>query len=70
MSLSREQLIELVTKIMNTEGTEEEIDEMFQQLRRNVIHPGIGNLIFWDERGLSAEEIVDEALAYKPIILP
>ncbi|WP_051507377.1 hypothetical protein [Saccharibacillus sacchari] len=34
----------------------------------NVSLPGISDLIFWDD--LEAEDIVDRALAYQPIILP
>ncbi|WP_283809039.1 hypothetical protein [Tumebacillus amylolyticus] len=43
---------------------------MIELLERNVLHPEVSDLIFWDKRELKAEEIVDEALAYKPIILP
>jgi hypothetical protein len=35
----------------------------------NVPHPDASNLIFYHKPRLTTEEIVDKALAYKPIIL-
>ncbi|GIP24392.1 MULTISPECIES: bacteriocin immunity protein [Paenibacillus] len=67
--LSRDELIILVRKIMNCEGTEHEIDEMMNLLVRNVPDPNVSNLIFWSDIEYSPEEIVDKAMSYKPIIL-
>lgn len=69
MELTRDELIELVNKIMEVKGTEEEIDEWLSMVKRNVPHPNVSDLIFWDERELTSIEIVDEALSYKPIII-
>lgn len=66
--LAREELIELVKKIMDCDGTEEEIDNMILELEENVPHPEISDLIFWGE-DKTAEQIVDIALNYKPIML-
>ena len=65
--MEREELIELVDKIMKCEGTEDEIDNMIEVLRKNVIDPEVTNYIFYEEN--TPEEVVDKALAYKPIIL-
>jgi hypothetical protein len=65
--MTREELIDLVKEIMAAEGTEEEIDQKLSLLRKNVPHPRVSNLIYHDD--LSAEEVVDKALAYKPIQL-
>ena len=67
--LSRLELIELVDKIMKSKGTEEEIDNMIEELEKNVPHPEVSDLIFWNEEELTPEQIVDIALAYKPIQL-
>ncbi len=68
--LNREELIILVQRIMDVDGTEEEIDQMMDTLEANVIHPEVSDLIFYSKKeDPAAEEIVDEALAYKPIIL-
>jgi len=75
-SLSRDELVELVRKIMNFEGTEKEIDESMDILEKNVADPQVTGYIFWPSRytspprELSAEEVVDRALSYQPIILP
>ncbi len=68
--LKREELVELVKKIMNAEGSEEEVNEMINLLKENVPHPEVSNLIFWSKKELTAEEVINEALLYKPIILP
>ena len=65
--MSKEELIELVDKIMKCEGTEEEVDSMIDILKRNVIDPEVTNYIFYEEN--TPEEVVNKALAYKPIIL-
>ncbi|WP_195575577.1 bacteriocin immunity protein [Paenibacillus sp. 1001270B_150601_E10] len=67
--LSRDELIILVRKIMNCEGSEHEIDEMINLLERNVPDPHVSDLIFWSDIEYSPEEIVDKAMSYKPIII-
>ncbi|PWW44841.1 MULTISPECIES: bacteriocin immunity protein [Paenibacillus] len=63
-------LVELVRKLMNAEGTEDELDEMLNELQQQLPYAEISNLIFWDDRDLTPEQIVEEALAARPIILP
>ncbi|GEC91337.1 bacteriocin immunity protein [Brevibacillus brevis] len=70
MGLSKKELVELVEKIIRVDGTEEEIDEMMNLLEKNVPHPEVSDLIFWNEKELTPEEIVEEALNYMPIKLP
>jgi uncharacterized protein YlzI (FlbEa/FlbD family) len=78
--MTREELIELGKKIVNCEGTEEEIDKMYEVFSINVAHPNGANLFFYPENynarkdniseyNPSVEEVVDKCLAYKPIIL-
>ena len=65
--MTRDELILLVDKIMICQGTENEIDEMIKLLEKNVIDPEVTNYIYYEEN--TPEEVVDKALAYKPIIL-
>ena len=66
--MTREELIELVKEIQNVKGkTEEQIDNLIDVLEKNVPHPSPSDLIYWDN--LTAEEVVDKALSYKPIQL-
>lgn len=69
--IDRAKLIELVQKIMDTDGTEEEIDAYTEIVGRNVpCRVGfVSDLIFWPDKERTAEEIVDLALAYMPIAL-
>ena len=59
--LNRKEIIELVNIIRNPK------EELIFKLKRNVIYPNPSDLIFYTE--LSAEEIADKILAYKPILL-
>jgi hypothetical protein len=65
--MTREELIELVKEIMTAEGTEEEISQKLALFKKNVPHPRAADFIYHDD--LSAEEVVDKSLAYKPIQL-
>ena len=65
--MTREEMIALVEKIKKCQGSEKEIDEMIELLERNVSDPEVTNYIFYKEN--TPEEVVDKALAYKPIFL-
>ena len=71
VNMSEEELVRLVQRIMDHDGTEEEVNQMMHKLEANVPHPEVSDLIFWNKDGdLTAEEVVKRALAYKPILLP
>lgn len=65
--LTRDELVELVKKIINCDGSEAEIDEMLFVLQQNVADPAVTDYIYYDEK--TAEDIIDLALAYKSIQL-
>ena len=70
-ALSREALIELVTKLIDPKLSDNEAGRLGQIFNENVPHPAGSNLIFWPSHAgvpdeLKPEEIVDIALAYKP----
>lgn len=44
--LTKAQIVDLVTRLYNGEGSEEEAGEWINLLQRNVPHPDISNLIF------------------------
>ena len=78
--MTRDELIELGKKIVNCEGTEQEIDKMIQLFDNYVPHPNGANLFYYPEKynartfDISTykpiiEEVVDKCLNYKPIIL-
>jgi len=67
--LNREELLDLVRNIcLCNYESEEECQELLQKVRDNVLMPDISNLIFKHDPELTAEEIVEKALSYKPII--
>jgi hypothetical protein len=66
--MTRKELIELVTSIVQVNGkSEQEIDNLIEIFRNNVPHPSPTNLIYHED--LAIEEIVDKALSYKRIQL-
>lgn len=65
--MKRQELIELIEKIQRSEGTEEEADDDIDLLCRSVADPQAVNYIFQED--LSAEEIADRIMNYKPIQL-
>lgn len=67
--LNREELIALVQKIMKAEGTEEELHHDIALLRQAVLDPKVTDYIFWSKEELTAEQVVDKALEYRPILL-
>ncbi|WP_309398744.1 bacteriocin immunity protein [Cerasicoccus maritimus] len=67
--LTREELIALVERIENAEGSENEIDRMIEVLEENVPDPNVSDLIFYPEEKMTAAQVVDKALAYTPITL-
>ncbi|PSV98000.1 hypothetical protein [Photobacterium lipolyticum] len=67
MSDTKEYLIELVQQLMDCSGSEEELDEILVKVKSMVVDPYISDYIYWSD--LSAEEVVEKALSYKPICL-
>jgi hypothetical protein len=67
--LSKSNLIEIVKKIKEADfDTEEDLDNALYLFLDNVPDPEASRLIYNIKPSLSPEEIVDKALAYKPII--
>lgn len=64
--LDRLQLIDLVKRIMACDGTEQQVDQWLQMVKQNVPDSNVSDLIYHSEREMTAEEIVDAALAFKP----
>jgi len=69
MAYTTAQLVEIVRRLQNGEGTEEEDLEWLAVLQRELPDPAVTDLIFHHDPSLSAEEVVDEARRYRPIEL-
>jgi hypothetical protein len=68
--LTKLQLIDIVRRLMESDGTEEELDHLQSKLTQAVPHPAVSDLVFYPPVPMSAEEIVEVALAYKAVALP
>jgi hypothetical protein len=64
---SREELIHMVQQLIDADLSEEEEDRLVEELKASVLHPRITDLIYYNTPKLTAEEVVEKALAYRPI---
>ncbi|MEV4680092.1 e9imm peptide [Streptomyces kurssanovii] len=73
VELSRAEAVTLVRRIMEADhASEGEVNDWLARLDRALACPSgyVSGLVFWPpERELSAEEVVDQALAYRPTVL-
>ncbi|MFD5429276.1 e9imm peptide [Streptomyces sp. NPDC127084] len=69
--MSRGEAIPLVQCLMDGSVTDEDqADAILDALQRGLACPHVSDYIFWDsDPELTAEKVVDRALAYKPISL-
>ncbi|MGW3346825.1 hypothetical protein ACWDA3_26235 [Nonomuraea rubra] len=71
--LNRAEAISLVQRIMDGEyGDERELDGWLEKMGRSLVCPSeyVSDLIFWPGgTELTAEQVVDQALSYRPIAL-
>ncbi|MFD7615100.1 e9imm peptide [Streptomyces sp. NPDC059828] len=69
--MSRREAIPLVQRLMDDSVTDEHhADAILDALQRGLACPHVSDYIFWDfDPELTAEKVVDRALAYKPIAL-
>jgi len=68
-TLSKEELVSLVERIIRAEDSEQILDSLIEKLSCSVSDPNVIDYIYWHTPELSAIEVVEKALAYKPIIL-
>ena len=63
------EIIDIVNKIRSLDklGNNKESNILLEKLENGVIDPEISNYIYWSE--MSAEQIADKVLNYKPIYL-
>ncbi|MEU2619536.1 e9imm peptide [Streptomyces sp. NPDC007157] len=72
VEMSRAEAVVLVQRIMRADyASDNEVDSWLDMLDRALACSSghVSDLIFWPERELSADEVVDQALAYRPIAL-
>ncbi|MFG2848514.1 e9imm peptide [Kitasatospora sp. NPDC048296] len=73
MAMSREEAAAFVQRIMDADYfSDDEVDGWLDQLDKSLSCPTgyVSGLIFWPKGSeLSAEEVVDQALAYRPFAL-
>ncbi|NRB76276.1 MAG: bacteriocin immunity protein [Verrucomicrobiales bacterium] len=69
--MSRNDLIAVVRKILVPDTSERERLWYLDFMGRNTSHPAVSDLIYWPghDGEVLAEDVVDQALAYTPIVI-
>lgn len=62
-NLSKKELIDMVTKIQDVSGEEYEIDNLLLIVENAVKNPEISDYIYYSDEDLTAEQIIEKALA-------
>lgn len=65
----RNDLVRMVRLLIDADLPEGKEDRVVAELRSSVLDPRITDLIYYSIPKLTAEEVVDKALAYRPIEL-
>ncbi|WP_217993012.1 e9imm peptide [Brevibacillus laterosporus] len=65
-NLSKQELINMVNRILDVDGEEYEIDNLLLILRIAVNDPDVTDYIYYSDEDLTAEQIVEKALSNKP----
>lgn len=71
MNLDKKQVVEIISKLLEGEGTDIEQEEWVNRIRENVpFWEKIINFTFWSDEEMSANEIYERAeREHRPIIL-
>jgi hypothetical protein len=64
--LTRDELIERVRRIIDVDGTDEELEILADEINANVPHPDIIDLVYDENDAMTPQEIIDKALSYTP----
>jgi len=67
--LNRLEMIEAVRRLFVADGTEEELHQLLGQLDLAAPYSNISDLIYYPDQNRTPEQIVDVALAARPILL-
>ncbi|KUN07871.1 hypothetical protein AQI96_28700 [Streptomyces canus] len=69
MEKTREELVRMVQLLIDADLPEEQEDRIVEEMKASVLHPRVTDLIYYHTPKLTAEEVAEKALAYRPIEL-
>ena len=65
----RQELVAVVQRVMDVGYSDEEMVTIMDLLVTSTGCPHVSDLIYWPKQSMTAEQVVDAALAFRPIIL-
>lgn len=60
--------MDMIRRLRGPGITDEAASALFDELSRLLVYPGVSDLLFWRTPELTDEEIVEEALQYRPLV--
>jgi hypothetical protein len=63
------EMVALVKRILDGDYSEKELPDLMELLKRSTACPNVSDLIFYSKSPMSAVEIIEAALAHRPIAL-
>jgi hypothetical protein len=66
--LQRQQARELIDRLHSQGLPDETCGEILDALEKLLVYPRVSDLLFWRTPDLTADEVIDEALRYRPFI--
>lgn len=69
ISKTRDELLQMVQQLIDATLPGDKEDALVEELKNCVPHPRVTDLVYYSDPELTAEEVVDQALAYRPIEL-
>jgi hypothetical protein len=58
----------LVQRLKDPTLPDEASAELLDELKKMLLHPRVGDLLFWRTPELTEDEVIDEALLYQPFV--
>jgi len=68
MAIDDNTVLILISRAIDPTTPDDELAEILEELNRTLPHPAISDLIFHHEPELSAEQVLEIARAYRPLI--
>jgi hypothetical protein len=58
----------MIRRLRDPKISDEAASALFDELARLLVHPRVGDLLFWRTPELTEEEVIEEALQYHPFV--
>jgi hypothetical protein len=64
----RQRARNLIQRLRDPKLPDDSSGDLLDELEKVLLHPRVSDLLFWHTPELAADEVIDEALRYRPFI--